>query len=214
MVAIATPCLDQVNAGYTASLAFMISHTLSSDTSLALCYMPYTSSVLPVSRTWLAMQAVRIGADHILWIDSDMVFPKDIIQILIEHQKPIVAANCLARSAPFRTNSRTHDLEQIYTDPDSHGLQQVDLIGFGVCWTDTWVFEKIKKPWFPITYDGEADLYYGEDFGFAKQCDEAGIPRYIDHDLSRSIQHIGQQPFNVMHARELQGMCADMPGLT
>ena len=172
--------------------------------NVGICYLPYTSSVLPISRTWLAQTSMEIGADHILWIDSDMVFPKDIISILMAHRQPVVAANCIARSHPFRTNSRSHDLEQVYTDPDSTGLEKVDLIGFGVCWTDTAVFEKIEKPWFPILYEAEQDRYHGEDYAFARQCQASGIPIHIDHDLSKHIQHIGKQPFNVLHARALQ----------
>jgi hypothetical protein len=179
MVAIATPCTDLVHSGYTASLAFMLSHTLSQHTNVALCYMPFTSSVLSVSRTWLAQKAIDIGADHILWIDSDMVFPKDTIQILMEHEQPIVAANCIQRSPPFRTNSRSFEYEQIYTDPHSTGLQKVDLIGFGVCWTDTWVFQKIKKPWFPIDYNHATDLYNGEDYGFAQKCHERDLQAQV-----------------------------------
>ena len=166
--------------------------------------MPFTSSVLPVSRTWLAKKALDIGADHILWIDSDMVFPKDTIQIFRSHGKPVIAANCIQKTPPFRTNSRSFSFEQVYTDQNSHGLQKVDLIGTGLCWTDTWVFQKIKKPWFPIDYSHEEDLYYGEDYGFSKKCHEADIPLYVDHDLSKHIHHLGQQPFNVLNARELQ----------
>jgi len=47
---------------------------------------------------------MREGCSHILFIDSDMTFPQDMIQRLIDRDVDIVAANCARRRMLNRTN--------------------------------------------------------------------------------------------------------------
>jgi hypothetical protein len=63
----------------------------------------------------------------------------------------------------------------------------------------TSVFERIEKPWFPITWNEENGDYTGEDWNFCAICQENGIDIYIDHDLSKQIGHIGSLTYDMTH---------------
>ena len=63
-------------------------------------------SIIPDSRHRLVAMAHRWGATHALFIDSDMVLPFDTVQTLLNHNQPVVAANCVRRRLPTYPTAR------------------------------------------------------------------------------------------------------------
>jgi GT2 family glycosyltransferase len=95
---IAIPCMDQVPAQFCHSLATL---TRVDDTVVA-CQV---GSLVYTSRNHLVRQALIMGADFILWLDSDMVFSADLLQRLMTHMEDpeidFVSALYFRRVAPY-----------------------------------------------------------------------------------------------------------------
>lgn len=164
-----------------------------------------TGSVLPKLRRNAVLEAQRINATHILFIDSDMRFPRDLLRRMLAHEKLIVAANCPTKTVPISPTARLKATGKdagpgnywpIFTTPDtSPRLMKVDRIGFGIILIDMRVFTKIPEPWFDMVYRPDVKEYMGEDWFFCVRCEKYGIPIFIDHDVSWEIQHVGNAAF-------------------
>jgi hypothetical protein len=203
-IVVATPMMDMCHTAFCTSLVAMVAHTMLQSYGMVLSFLQYGTSILPFSRQLLASRALELGATHILWIDSDMEFEPTLMLDLAKHEVPIVAANCLARRSPHYSTARNEAGEQIFTDADSTGLQQVDKIGFGVMLHETALLRRIEPPWFNFEWIPEKGIYRGEDFAFCEKMKAAGIPIYIDHDVSKQVKHVGTFGFSPIYARSFQ----------
>src|SRR5262245_47811839 len=161
-VVIAVPCGEMVHAAFAASLANMLMYTTSciEETSLLNCTVQfYGSSILPHSRQTLAQYALELdggrGFTHILWLDSDMEFPPQLLVRLMEHDDKVVGINAMARRPPYRTTAQRGDgikIEWVQTKPESTGLEPVNRTGMAVFWHPVEALRKIAKPWFDFVY--------------------------------------------------------------
>lgn len=192
-VAILVPARDTVMTSFAYDMARAMSfHTATTDDRVIL----FTShgTLIASQRMELARQALEEKADYLLWLDSDMRFPKETIGHLILRDKPIVAANYATRRMPVKPVAMRDEggkINRVYTSPESEGLEQVDYVGMGVMMTKREVFEKVEAPWFAIPYSTIGNHYIGEDVYFCKKAKEAGFEVLVDHDLSHHVKHIG-----------------------
>jgi hypothetical protein len=192
-VAILVPARDTVMTSFAYDLARAMSfHTATTDDRVML----YTShgTLIASQRMELARQALEEKADYLLWLDSDMRFPRETIGHLMLRDKPIVAANYATRRMPVKPVAMMDndgEIGRVYTAPDSEGLQPVDYIGMGVMMVKREVFEKVEAPWFAIPYSTIGQHYIGEDVFFCRKAREAGYEVLVDHDLSHQVKHIG-----------------------
>jgi hypothetical protein len=192
-VAILVPARDTVMTSFAYDLARAMSfHTATTDDRVLL----YTShgTLIASQRMELARQALEEKADYLLWLDSDMRFPRETIGHLMLRDKPIVAANYATRRMPVKPVAmmdNNGEIGRVYTAPDSEGLQPVDYIGMGVMMVKREVFEKVEAPWFAIPYSTIGNHYIGEDVFFCRKAREAGYEVLVDHDLSHQVRHIG-----------------------
>ena len=157
-------------------------------------------TLLHAARQDACKRLVDKGCDYIFVIDSDMRVPVNTIQGLMAHDVPVVAANCSKRKRPVGPTARRknawlhmdeHATEAVFPDPDVTGIELVETVGFGVILIKAEVFKKIEWPWFDQPWVEEAQKHVGEDTFFCGRCHEAGIPIYIDHDLSWVVKHTG-----------------------
>lgn len=147
-------------------------------------------------RESLVHKAIEHNATHILWLDSDMMFPKNLCDLLLVHDENIVACNYSTRSLPFKAVGYSEMFDWNSGIPkDATGLIEVDGIGFGCVLTKTDVFNFIEKPWFPITYTKKTNDYLGEDMNFCQKATAEGYSIMVDCDLSRKIYHIGSAAY-------------------
>jgi len=192
-VAILVPARDTVMTSFAYDLARAMSfHTATTDDRVLL----FTShgTLIASQRMELARQALEEKADYLLWLDSDMRFPRETIGHLMLRDKPIVAANYATRRMPVKPVAMMDndgEIGRVYTAPDSEGLQPVDYIGMGVMMVKREVFEKLETPWFAIPYSTIGQHYIGEDVFFCRKAREAGYEVLVDHDLSHQVKHIG-----------------------
>lgn len=175
MVIICTPTRDLIHAGTAFDLVNLIKSR--PDTFFAISQGTY----LAKQRTELVEQSINAGASHILFIDSDMRFPEDTLERLLEHDLDIVGVNYRHRQSDKWVTGISSDMK--------FGLQEVKRLGFGVTLIKTSVFEKLPIPYFNTEYDG--DEFIGEDVNFCINAIDAGFKIFVDHDLSQEVKHLG-----------------------
>jgi hypothetical protein len=154
-------------------------------------------------RAELSLDAMAEGCTHILFIDSDMRFPQDMIERLLKHDLDIVATNCARRRMPTGPTAQLYkengDRELVWTMPESTGLQEVGSVGMGVMLIKKNVFAALSEPWFETPWRVDKRGYIGEDVFFCQKAAAAGFKIWIDHDVSKEIGHIGTFEFKHDH---------------
>lgn len=176
-------------------------------------------SDLVMQRTSAVWHAMDGGATHILWLDSDMIFPQDTLHRLMAHDKAIVAANYAGKAKEHKVVTQNAD----YADADGAdavfsfgktGLEKAKRTGLGCCLVRMDIFFRIDYPWFGHKWEwiGPGDPQVRvkssdsplrsrwksafEDWWFFRRVEDAGIDLWIDHDLSNEIGHIGGAVFH------------------
>jgi len=160
-------------------------------------------SILPQLRENVVLTARKLKADYLLFIDSDMVFPRDTLHQLISHNQLVVAANCPTKKIPSTPTARTLSEEVVGGDPvystGRAGLQRVWRVGTGVMLIKLSIFNAMPQPWFGIRWDEGREEYVGEDWAFCDNISKRNVPIFVDHKLSQQIGHVGQLMFQHEH---------------
>jgi len=172
-----------VHTDFAMCLARAIHATRAHDNSIAIAIINRRSSVIAKGRHETVVEAQSIGADKLLFIDSDMTFPQDAFLRMLQHNGRVIGCNCSRRVEPIVGTARING--ELLTAEET-GTTFVDQIGFGITLIDMSVFTKMEKPYFNIYWDGEK--FIGEDYDFCNRC---GCKIQCDHDLSKEIGHIG-----------------------
>lgn len=162
-------------------------------------------SLIPKQRESLLDTALSDPAfTHILWLDSDMRFPPDLLVRLLQHDQGIVCASYTERGHPHRPVAfpDPQDFTQrLYTTEDKHGLEEIYACGFGCVLMRREIAEQMTKPRFMVGYAPSSGAHVGEDmYFFHKMHQEVGAPLYLDHDLTRDLSHIGRMEYTLNHA--------------
>lgn len=194
-VSIVVPTRDTVHSGFAFSLSQLIktSENLNIETFLFF----NSGSVLLTQREKLVNSSVDVGADYILWLDSDMTFPSTTLTRLLSHNKNIVGCNYKKRSNPQTpvAYKEVGNWESWLPLDEEESLVEVQGVGMGCILIKTELFKKINKPYFEFTYNEETDDWLGEDFNLFSKFRNIGENIYIDTDLSREIGHLGIYKF-------------------
>ncbi len=127
---------------------------------------------------------------HLYFIDSDVVPPNGTLQKLLDYDLPIVAGIYPMNVNGQKAWSFKDGKFEVYGgwrrkgSKLSDGLMKATAIGGSTLLVKREVFEKLKRPWFLITYkpiDDEGRAYdQGEDEYFSKIATEAGYDLMID----------------------------------
>lgn len=179
MIAICTPTRDFIHAGTTFDL---IELTKQSPEAF---FIVSQGTILPNQRTQLVKQALSSYVSHVLFIDSDMRFPRDTIKRLVKHDVDVIGANCKHRQSDKWTAG--------ISSKGKTGIETVSSLGFGVTLIHVKIFATIPEPWFATPFDGKQ--FVGEDVFFFRKVRELGVPIHVDHDLSQEVKHIGKMEF-------------------
>jgi hypothetical protein len=135
------------------------------------------------------------GTGLFLAHNSDMVFPPETIERLLNHDKDVVGAFYNKRVPPYDTVG--HLIGQPDVSPG--GLYRADVMPHGVVLVKREVYEKLPQPWYFESFDPafatEDDPcgMIGEDVNFSRECVKAGIEMWCDADLTFAVGHIGEQ---------------------
>lgn len=153
-----------------------------------------TSTYIHVGREAFLEFSIKQGATHVLWLDTDMKFPRTAAVLLAAHDLPIVACNYRMRQKSGLFTAVNQAEQRIETTKTSHGLEEVDYCGMGLMLMRTDVVAGLGRPWFRHGLN-EWGGDVGEDAMFCRGLRRAGFPVYIDHDLSKEVIHVGTHEY-------------------
>ena len=191
-IVIGTPVHSYVSAGYAYSLARMIHYTGRigiGGEKPELDYVQVVGSNLVGNRNEIVQVAFESGADHLLWLDSDMNFPPDTLIRLMSHGLDVVGCNYPRRIGdpiPTATTKQGGKRIGVWTDEESAKAGKVEAVaslGLGCCLVSTAAMRKMSLPWFDWGTNGEDGFYFA---GLRM----AGYRVMLDHGLSWEIGHI------------------------
>lgn len=201
-ILVAVPCMEQVAAGFAASLA-----TLNKVGECSVFFI--CNSLIYEARNKIALGAIKNEFDYVMWFDSDMVFEPDTLQRLLkdslENNIDIVSGLYFRRVAPYTpVVFETIEIEGDKTTFKDYvgelsGLREVQGAGFGCMLTKVStlfeVFAKYGNCFSPI---GNV----GEDLSFLWRARQLGHPTFCDFDVK--CGHIGNITVNQEFFTKLQ----------
>lgn len=190
-ILIAVPSMDSVPAVFAQSLAML--------KKVGNCAIAFqVGSLVYDSRNNLAKHAVKMGADYVLWLDSDMMFEPDLLENMLDTMQAnnldILSGIYYRRKAPFspvllkklsidENNFCEHENFNSYPE-DS--IFEVEGIGFGCVMMKSEVLFDIAgkyQDWFsPL---GRV----GEDLSFCWRARGCGFKIYADPKIQ--LGHCG-----------------------
>lgn len=197
---IGIPTAGMVRAGFAYSLAAMVGNLSKGvktrpEADLEISMDMQESSVIHSNREQLVKRAITNGHTHLLFLDDDMVFEPQIIEIMLGRRQPVVAANYLIKTFPLEFVAVAPNGQRVCTLPESTGLQEIAYTGFGVSLFEIDVWKRTPQPWFQPEFVPEADAYTTEDNPCYRRIREAGFKCYLDHDASKLVDHMGHAKY-------------------
>ncbi len=149
------------------------------------------------ARNVIAQRALDEGADHVFWLDDDLLFAGDVLLKLLARDQEIVIGLSLMRArrdspgCSYKPLWSTQPLDYSTgypvwhpinaIKPESNGLMPLLSGTGGGVLTATSVFQKVPPLWWTMGQI-RADLYY-EDIDFYRRCHEAGVSIWGDPEV-------------------------------
>lgn len=194
-LAVCIPCRDTLHSAHAMSLAEMVKFNTMNDIDTHV-FMD-ASTILLTQRERLATMALELGAEYMLWLDSDIVFPATTAVRLMAHNEPVVTANYVRRQFPCKgvAYETIGDWENPLPFDVQDGLVTVEGIGMGCVLMKTEIFEKIPKPWFEFGWSPESNDFLGEDMMLWQKVNALGYEVKVDTSLSQELRHLGTYGF-------------------
>ncbi len=187
-IAVCFPSGDMVHADFALALAGMLNSTPPLDTPI----VNNKSSIVAAARNDGVKRAREMGCDYILFLDSDMVFPRDTLHRLLVHREAIVGATYVKRVPPYPVLGTAAESEPTC---DARGLTEMLRIPTGCLLIRMSVFDALKPPYFRFVTDEASGDIIGEDYDFCDRARQAGFHVWCDAKLSLLIGHVGQKVF-------------------
>jgi hypothetical protein len=128
--------------------------------------------MIQYARELICDQAVETDMDYVLFIDDDMMVPKDLFEHLCNIDADIVAPLCTARNYPYepvayelkvKTDEETGNYglrNKPMFDIPRNEIVEVDAVGFGVVLIKVDTIKKIKKPRFFVNQAVGEDILF------------------------------------------------------
>ena len=213
-VAIATAYVGHPCMEYCVSIAELIlyfgSHAVfPDDPRQGIRYLtPENSCVLSANRERHAEAFLKTDFTHLLFIDADMAFEPQALNIMAARRLPYVACNypMKMRNKNQFTALALDKKTRVWTGEDSTGVEEVDFTGFGFALIERRVFEAVPRPRFLIGYNTVQDVYTTEDAPFCHKVRDAGIPINVDHDASKLVWHMGAWAYRYKDVPKPEGV--------
>jgi hypothetical protein len=204
-VLVAVASEKMINTEMAMCLAAMSNHNTSVRLRMAL--NNHSGDELSHVRNRQVMEAERLKATHILFVNTDMHFKpwtcQRLLDAMLDGDESIVGVSYPKVKAPFVMDAKDVDGEVFNIEmDDARGLVEVSELGTGLVLVDMNVFKDVSFPWFNPHYakgkDGKPDPleFVSGDTDFYKRAREKGNLVMCDVPLSRDTQRIGDIKFD------------------
>ena len=185
-VIIGLPCLEMMKS----KTAHAIGNLIMQDRRI-IDFLMIQSCDIASNRMWLVKEAKRLGATHLLFIDSDMLFPPTALETLLSRGKDIIGVEYNKRTFPLQTvTAYMPDVEKSETEPF-----KVGIAGTGFLLIKLSIFDdpNMDKNWFSFGRNAEGKNVIGEDGWFCNTARSAGYDIYVDPSIR--VLHLGEYGF-------------------
>ena len=186
---IAIPTLDYMHRKFVESLTNLTSHLNARGINYDVCYEGCT--LVYISRDNLVLRAIDKEYDWTMWLDADMVFDENIVDLLSESDKEFVSGVYLGRhgkNAPCVFDSlfpsKRWDIKRI---SEAEDITQVDGVGFGCALVKTEILNTVLLN-YGTCFKPTPQL--GEDLAFCNRAMESGYDIWVNKNVK--VGHIGQ----------------------
>ena len=153
-------------------------------------------SNLPNSRQALLNGALKGNFTHMLMLDDDMCFPRELIVRLLAHRKDVVCPNA-CQKVPDKINGVCLDFDGKRID--SSGKTGLERVRWGTVSCLLVRLDPIRahvpQPHFEMRWREKWKDYEGEDHYFFNKLHEAGLEIWCDHDMAKRLVHLGDYPY-------------------
>ena len=202
-ILIAVPSMDSVAAQFAQALSML--------NKVGKCLVSFNiGSLIYNSRNDLAKQALSFECSHILWLDSDMVFPPETLTYLLSKMEStgadMISGLYFRRVAPFSPVAfgklEIENGKASWEDfkGDLTGVYEVAGVGFGCVLQKTdMLLEMAAK--YGTFFDPVANV--GEDLAFCWRARQLGYRIMLDTDLK--LGHVGHTVFTQAYYEALKG---------
>ena len=198
-ITVAVPTAGTVPVDFAYSLVALVSRVMTNgvptrrECSVGMRFDVVKSSSIHGNREMLARRCVDRGDTHLLFIDDDMEFEPQALEILLGRRAPVVVTNYLIKTEEQQFTAVGLDGKRVDTDSTTSGTYPIQFSGFGFSLFSTEVFKAIPQPWFGTDWDAENLKHTTEDFPFFNKVRAAGFEILLDHDASKCLGHIGRK---------------------
>ncbi len=164
-------------------------------------------------RDYTLMAATVMGASHVLFLDADMTWPKEMAGTMLAHHSVGMVSGVYHLKQwpywPILLDRPFIDAEKLTTEYhyapqtlDGEGLQPVSLIGMGCALVPMKVTRAFPRPWFEYVLDNVGLPAITEDVAFCARARAVGCPVWVDPSVQ--CGHIGQQVITAPWFRRAQ----------
>lgn len=150
-----------------------------------------SESLVYDARDKIAMDALANKVDWVMWLDSDIIYPANIIQKLMSRNKDMITGIYYKRTAPYTPCIYKLEEEKLrpYIDYEEDKVFKVEAAGFGCMLMKAKViravYDKFGGCFFPVNGVG------GEDLSFIRRAKDIGIEVWCDSSVK--CGHVGRQ---------------------
>ncbi|GHF70670.1 hypothetical protein FHX82_005565 [Amycolatopsis bartoniae] len=162
-------------------------------------------------RSQMATDALADGFDELLWIDSDIGFTADAVEMLREHELPMVCGIYPKKGLRALACHLLPETERVLFG-EGGGLMEILYAATGFLLTHREVYEKIQvheqlpvcnerfgRPSVPyflpmIIPDGGGSWYLGEDYAFSERARRTGFQVMADTRIR--LEHVGRHGYS------------------
>lgn len=196
---IAIPCMDTMPVPFVRSLLYL---EKGADDRVIMA----SSSLIYDSRNLLLQKAINNGFDRVLWLDSDMDFPKYTMRMLnedIDSGCEIVSGLYFKRKPPFspvlykdvylkEENGGKAPTATCYEDYPKDQLFECGGFGFGCVMMTVEAAKKVTDELGLMPFMPAAG--FGEDLSFCMRARHSGVKLWCDSRLK--CGHVGYKTFD------------------
>lgn len=162
-------------------------------------------------RSQMATDALADGFDELMWVDSDVGFDADAVEMLRAHELPMVCGIYPKKGVRALACHLMPGTEQVLFG-EGGGVIEILYAATGFLLTHREVYEKVAvheqldvcntrfgRPIVPyflpmIIPDGEGKWYLGEDFAFSERARRADFPVMADTRIR--LDHVGRHRYS------------------
>lgn len=164
-------------------------------------------TAIDYARSKLASDALDAGFEEIMWIDSDVGFTADDVELLRSHRLPVVSGIYPQKGHRALASHLLPDTDQLVFGLGG-GLIEILYAAGGFLLTHRRVYEAIREHeqlphcngrfgggftpyfWPMVVPDGDGHWYLAEDFAFSERVRRAGFAVMADTRIR--LQHVGR----------------------